>query len=82
MAHDERLYPDANPADLVLKKMAAGNSLYANDGNGNFRSAGGDAGGLSAGWAFGGGFVDFDNDGWEDVYSPNGFISGKTMHDT
>ena len=73
-----RLYPDAKPADLVLQKMAAGNSLYANDGNGNFRSVGN----FSAGWAFGGGFVDFDNDGWEDVYSPNGFISGETMHDT
>ena len=73
-----RLFPDANPADLVLKKLAAGNSLYANDGNGNFRRVGS----FSAGWAFGGGFVDFDNDGWEDVYSPNGFISGKTMHDT
>ena len=77
-----RLYPDADPADLVLKKLAAGNSLYANDGTGSFTDATAEAGGLSAGWAFGGGFVDFDNDGWEDIYSPNGFISGKTMNDT
>ena len=77
-----RLYPDAAAADLVLKKLAVGNSLYANDGHGNFTSAAAAAGGISAGWAFGGGFVDIDNDGWEDVYSPNGFISGKTMEDT
>src|SRR5438034_600244 len=37
---------------------------------------------ISAGWAWGGGFIDFDNDGWEDLYTPNGFISGKSMKDT
>jgi len=30
----------------------------------------------------GGGFTDFDNDGWSDLYTPNGFISGKSMSDT
>ena len=77
-----RLYPDADPEDLVLKKLAAGNSLFANDGSGGFEDVTQEVGGLSAGWAFGGGFIDFDNDGWEDIYSPNGFISGKTMEDT
>jgi hypothetical protein len=77
-----RLYPEADPADSVLKKLATGNSLYANDGVGSFENVTGDVGGLSAGWAFGGGFVDIDNDGREDVYSPNGFISGKSMEDT
>lgn len=77
-----RLYPDASPDDSVLKKIAAGNSLFENDGSGRFRDVSRSAGGFSAGWAFGGGFIDFDNDGWEDVYSPNGFISGKTMNDT
>jgi hypothetical protein len=77
-----RMYPDADPEELVLKKLAAGNSLFANDGSGHFDNVAHDVGGLPAGWAFGGGFIDFDNDGWEDIYSPNGFISGKTMEDT
>ena len=77
-----RMYPDADPEELVLKKLAAGNSLFANDGSGHFENVAHDVGGLPAGWAFGGGFIDFDNDGWEDIYSPNGFISGKTMEDT
>jgi len=77
-----RMYPDADPEELVLKKLAAGNSLFANDGSGHFDNVTHDVGGLPAGWAFGGGFIDFDNDGWEDIYSPNGFISGKTMEDT
>ena len=34
------------------------------------------------GWAWGGGFFDFDNDGWEDIYTPNGCISGNLMKDT
>ena len=77
-----RLYPDAAPGDSVLKKLASGNSLFENVGNGAFRDVTSDIGGLSSGWAFGGGFLDFDNDGWEDLHSPNGFISGKTMNDT
>ena len=77
-----RLFPTASPKDNVLKKLAAGNFLYQNMGNGYFKDVTADVGGLSAGWAWGGGFIDFDNDGWEDIYSPNGFISGKSMKDT
>jgi len=77
-----RLFPGTDPKNNVLKKLASGNSLYQNTGNGYFRDVTADVGGLSAGWAWGGGFVDFDNDGWEDIYTPNGFISGKSMKDT
>ena len=65
-----------------LKKLAAGNSLYEQQSDGTFRDVSAEVGGFQAGWAFGGGFVDFDNDGWEDLFTPNGFISGKTMKDT
>ena len=41
-----------------------------------------EVGGFSGGWACGGGFIDYDNDGREDIYTPNGFISGKSMKDT
>ena len=27
-------------------------------------------------------FFDYDNDGWQDIHSPNGFISGKSLKDT
>ncbi len=77
-----RLFPKSNTKDNVLKKLAAGNSLYLNLGDGKFKDITGDVGGISAGWAWGGGFTDFDNDGWSDIYSPNGFISGKSMKDT
>jgi hypothetical protein len=77
-----RLLPNSGPKDNVLLKLAAGNSLYQNRGEGFFRDVTAEAGPFSAGWAWGGGFLDFDNDGWEDLFSPNGFISGKSMKDT
>ncbi len=77
-----RLFPNSSPTDNVLKKLAAGNDLYENTGNGYYRRVTEEVGGLAAGWAWGGGFIDFDNDGWEDIYTPNGFISGKSMKDT
>ena len=77
-----RLFPNAGPQDNVLKKLAAGNNLFENTGDGKFKDVTAQVGGFSGGWAWGGGFIDFDNDGWEDIYTPNGFISGKSMKDT
>ena len=76
------LYPKEHEIRRTLTKEAAGNSLYENLGGGTFRDVTEAVGGLSGGWAFGGGFLDFDNDGWEDIYTPNGFVSGKSMKDT
>jgi len=77
-----RLFPNQGAKENVLKKLAAGNTLFQNMGKGMFKDVTADVGGFSAGWAWGGGFIDFDNDGWEDEYTPNGFISGKSMKDT
>jgi hypothetical protein len=77
-----RLFPNASAKDNVLKKLAAGNNLFENTGDGKYKDVTAEVGGFSGGWAWGGGFIDFDNDGWEDIYTPNGFISGKSMKDT
>lgn len=77
-----RLFPNASVKDNVYKKLASGNNLFENTGDGKFKDVTADVGGFSGGWAWGGGFIDFDNDGWEDIYTPNGFISGKSMKDT
>jgi hypothetical protein len=76
------LYPEDHEIRQTLGKQAAGNSLYERGDDGTFREVTDEVGGLSGGWAFGGGFIDFDNDGWEDLYTPNGFVSGKSMKDT
>ena len=77
-----RLFPGATASSNVLKKLASGNSLFENTGGGRFREVTAEAGPFGGAWAWGGGFIDFDNDSHEDVYSPNGFISGKSMKDT
>jgi hypothetical protein len=76
------MYPEQHDTAKSLGKQAAGNSLYRNRGDGRFDDVTASLGGLVGGWAFGGGFVDFDNDGWQDLYTPNGFVSGKSMKDT
>ncbi len=77
-----RVSPQATTAHDSLVKTAAGNSLYENTGGGYFRNVTAEVGPFPGSWAWGGGFFDFDNDGWEDIYTPNGFISGKLMKDT
>ncbi len=69
------------PSRERLKKMAVGNALYENTISG-FSEIIVTAGPFSAGLAWGGGFFDFDNDGWEDLFTPNGFVSGSRLHDT
>ena len=77
-----RLFPEADAGSNVLKKLASGNSLFRGSSNGSFSDVTTQMGPFVAGWAWGGVFVDFDNDGWEDLYCPAGFISGKSMKDT
>ena len=80
-----RLFPEEASvldATRVLGKLAAGNSLFRNLGNGTYQEVTTTVGPFTAGWAWGGGFVDFDNDGWQDLHSPNGFVSGKSLKDT
>ncbi len=77
-----RLFPSGDRDDNVLKKLASGNTLFRKDGEGVFKDVTSQVGPFPGGWAFGGVFVDIDNDGWEDLYAPNGFVSGETMKDT
>ena len=58
-----RLYPDSSPQNNVLRKLAAGNNLYKNIGGGRYQDVTAEVGGFQGGWAWGGGFLDVDNDG-------------------
>jgi len=78
----KRLFPTSHPRGDLMKKVAAGSTLYENSVDGTFKNVTMEAGVSSTGWSWGGGFIDLDNDGWEDIYTPNGFISGESMKDT
>ena len=62
-------------------QMVKGNSLLLNDGNGHFTDVAELAGVNPFGWYWGSGFLDYDNDGRQDVYAANGWISGTSHAD-
>ena len=70
--------------DLVkqeMRKVTRGNSLYHNEGNGTFKQVAANLGVERADWSWGANFLDYDNDGDLDIYSPNGFITGPSAPD-
>jgi hypothetical protein len=56
-----------------LLKMARGNTLLRNLGDGTFRDVTAEAGPGRAGWAWSSAAYDYDNDGLPDLYAANGF---------
>ncbi|MCZ6602737.1 MAG: CRTAC1 family protein [Planctomycetota bacterium] len=57
-------------------KMMQGNTLFRGLGDGRFEEAPVRDDVSRGGWAWAGSFLDFDNDGNLDIYSPNGFDPG------
>ena len=74
--------PSLEKFKTTWQEMVAGNRIYDNLGNGVFRDVSESVGPFEGGWAWGGGFLDFDNDGWQDLHSPNGLWSGLHMKET
>ena len=65
----------------VYARMARGNSLFRNEVDGLVRVSGEREPALpveDGGWAYGGQFVDIDNDGDLDLYVPNGYYTPPT----
>jgi tetratricopeptide (TPR) repeat protein/peroxiredoxin len=65
----------------LYRRHAKGNSLYHNQGNGNFVERSADAGVEKAGWAWSCAAWDFDHDGHSDLYVATGMISGPIRYD-
>lgn len=66
--------------DIVLE-MFDGNWYFRSDEKGGFEEVARATNSRNSGWAWGGSFLDYDNDGNEDVYVLNGFISGPDSTD-
>ena len=58
----------------VFQKMASGNTLLRNRGDGTFDDVTWTTRANPPGWFWGASFADFDRDGWLDVYSANGWV--------
>jgi hypothetical protein len=64
-----------------LMRFAKGNTLLRNLGDGTFDDVSAEAGVMMGRWSWGGEFVDFNNDGWQDLMVPNGFITNHNSKD-
>ncbi|MBT5829225.1 MAG: CRTAC1 family protein [Candidatus Latescibacteria bacterium] len=58
----------------VFQDMASGNTLMRNRGDGTFEDVTWEANANPPGWFWGTNLVDFDNDGWQDLYAANGWV--------
>jgi hypothetical protein len=62
-------------------KMVRGNTLLRNLGQGRFSDVTDPMAEGYGGWAWGAKFADLNNDGWEDLYVANGYISQPDKDD-
>jgi hypothetical protein len=61
--------------------MREGNFLWHNNGNLTFSDVSRETGTYDSGWGWGAKFLDYDNDGWLDLYVVNGWVSaGKESY--
>lgn len=66
----------------MLKKLAAGNSIFLQGTDGRFLKQPKSAGGVGGNWAWSTALCDLDLDGALDVFCANGFVTGDQAFDT
>ena len=64
-----------------FRRHARGNTLFANSQDGTFQDVSAEAAVTMGRWAWGAKFCDLNNDGWEDLYVTNGFITTEDTGD-
>ena len=79
----QRRFQDARSAgdSAALQRMARGNSLFHQKADGTFRDVSEDSGVTMGRWAWSSGFVDLNNDGWQDLVVSNGYLSSPRTED-
>ena len=60
----------------AFQRHARGNSLFLNQGDGSFLDVSEEAKVTLGRWAWCSSFMDFNNDGWEDILVANGMVTG------
>ncbi|MDB4537254.1 VCBS repeat-containing protein [Akkermansiaceae bacterium] len=82
VVRQSRFLPTADSSlKQTMLQMAQGNTLFTNDGEGAFKDDGVAAGVSMGRWSWGSIFIDFNNDGWEDLFVTNGFVTGRKPDD-
>ena len=78
VTHQPRFAAAQPGAATDVQRMARGNTLLRNAGDGTFRDVSVAAGAHMGGWAWASKFADVNNDGWQDLLVTNGYF---TMRD-
>ena len=73
---------EATSTERTLLKLAAGNTIFRQVGDGGFEMVPSSNGGVGASWAWSCALLDIDLDATQDIYVANGFISGDSLKDT
>lgn len=82
ITYQDRAIRGVGEADAEeLQRLAWGNTLLVNDGQGRFVDQSDHAGIRMGRWAWSGKFVDINNDGLEDMIIPNGWLTNDTVDD-
>lgn|GEM_PF-340141 len=79
----QRLFKPGVSKDRLaqFQRMARGNSLFENQGDGKFQDVSEQAAVTMGRWAWSSRFGDVNNDGREDIVVANGFITNEDTHD-
>ncbi len=77
-----RFLADADSSTRQLyRRFAKGNSLFRNLGDGKFAEVGDEAKVEMGRWAWSSVFADINNDGWQDLFVANGYITTEDTGD-
>ena len=71
----------AEDTKAQFQRLARGNTLFLNAGDGTFRDVSQPAAVTMGRWAWGSVFVDVNNDGWEDLVVANGYFTNEDPDD-
>ena len=70
-------YLDVFVTNITEEWLVECNMLWQNSGHGTFTDVSKELHVCETGWGWGGKFLDYDNDGDLDLYTTNGFLTGK-----
>jgi Tfp pilus assembly protein PilF len=75
---EQKLFHETEPESIraLYRRHARGNSLFQNQGDGNFKNMASQAGVEMGRWSWSSDAWDFDQDGYPDLYVANGWVSG------
>lgn len=79
----QRTFSETGDAPMIerLRRMARGNSLFEGNASGGFRDVSETTRTHLGRWAWSSGFIDINNDGWEDLAVANGYLTGSRPGD-